>query len=75
MRRAPTHNWEARLAAALFLVCVYGAVYLVRTGELGWAGMAVCSAFGFFQALTAFTFVADWSDRVRRQQVAESLDG
>ncbi|MBT2299235.1 hypothetical protein J7E70_02040 [Variovorax paradoxus] len=69
------NNWEALLTSALFLISVYGAVYLVRIGALGWAGMAVCCAFGFFQALQAFVFAADWSERVRRQQGAEGLDG
>jgi len=73
--RAFARSWEELATAGLFLICVYGAVYLVRIGELGWAGMAVCCACGFFQALESFAFAADWSARVRRQQGAEHLEG
>jgi len=70
--RAAARNWEAQLTAVLFLICVYGAVYLVRTGALGWAGMALCCALGFFQALHGFTFANDWSERVRRKQQGDA---
>ena len=73
--RAIAGNWEVLLTAALFVICMYGAVAMVRAGELGWAGMAVCCAVGFFQALTAFSFAKDWSVRVlRKQGVVDGLD-
>ncbi|KWT89322.1 MULTISPECIES: hypothetical protein [unclassified Variovorax] len=74
--RAIARNWEQVTTGVLFLISVYGAVYLVRIGALGWAGMALCCAIGFFQALESFAFAADWRERVRRKQQGDAhLDG
>jgi hypothetical protein len=59
---------EAVLAAVLFLISVYGAVYLVRIREYGWAGMAMCCALGFFRAMESFGMAADWRDRLDRKE-------
>lgn len=69
-------HWEALLTAALFLVCIYGAVAFLVSGDLGAAGYALFCAYGFFQALIAFLDAADLRGRMsRKQSGAEGLDG
>lgn len=66
-------HWEFRLSTVLFLISVYGAVYLVITKDFGSAGFALFCAYGFFQACSGFVGALDL--RPRREQGAETLEG
>lgn len=68
-------HWEFLLAAGLFLICIYGAVFFILVGQLGAAGFASFCAYGFFQALMAFLDAADLRSRMSRKQGArQGLD-
>ena len=68
-------HWEALLTAALFLICIYGALAFLLSGDLGTAGYALFCAYGFFQALMAFLDAAELHSRMSRKQRTEHLEG
>lgn len=68
LRALTVKNWEFLLAAGLFLICIYAAVFYALKGYLGAAGYALFCAYGFFQALMGFADAAELRRRLARAQ-------
>lgn len=68
-------RWEYLLSAALFVIAVYAAVYLVLIDAADWAGLAYLCAHGFFWEADGFAAADECRTRMSGYQRAEGLDG
>lgn len=78
MRRARAwlcRHGEFALAAGLFLVCAYGAVFFICAGEISTAMYAGLFAYGFAVPLMNFVDAARGRRFMRMDERAEDLEG